>query len=183
MRFEVDAWYDKDAVGEDNEDIALSMEKLTIGNTMGVGASTSTQNSQGQDATRAVSAMPQSCAAELKTTAKPEYLRQFLPQLWFGRTPWLIIGQHEQGTFKDIQITNAEEQFEGWETRQQDKLRKMAAVLAQLREAVGNHRDRSHVAVYERDSSPPKLRVYPMTERRRALPEELADVFWTLESH
>lgn len=56
--------------------------------------------------------------AEIKTSrvgGDPSILHKDLPnfmqQLWFGRTPWLIHGQHEDGTFKSVEPIDAAREF------------------------------------------------------------------------
>lgn len=53
-----------------------------------------------------------STAAEIKTGLKAKTTGKYLPQLWFGRTPWLITGQHKQGTFNEARLINAVDEFE-----------------------------------------------------------------------
>ncbi|KAK3339819.1 geranylgeranyl pyrophosphate synthetase [Lasiosphaeria hispida] len=82
--------------------------------------------------------MPQSTAAEIKSRSKKPggTIAPYLPQLWFGRTPWLIVGSHTEGTFYHVSVTNVTAHLERWEAERQAGLRKLAALLAELREAV-----------------------------------------------
>ncbi|KAK0708499.1 hypothetical protein B0H67DRAFT_648555 [Lasiosphaeris hirsuta] len=82
--------------------------------------------------------MPQSTAVEMKSRSKKPggTVGPYLPQLWFGRTPWLIVGSHIQGTFHHVSVTNVTAHLERWEAERQAELRKLAALLSELREAV-----------------------------------------------
>lgn len=35
-----------------------------------------------------------------------------LPKLWFGRTRWLVVGQHDDGNFYEVTMTDAATEFE-----------------------------------------------------------------------
>ncbi|KAJ4161694.1 uncharacterized protein LMH87_007717 [Akanthomyces muscarius] len=120
-------------------------------------------------------AMPQSSAAELKTARKHKSVGQFMPQLWFGRTPWLIVGEHEEGTFHSISITHAQPLFRQWEIRQQVALRKLVEVLRALREAVEKNNCKNCVALYIQKSDSKVLQVYGSTVERNPLPTLLTD--------
>ncbi|MBE3048032.1 hypothetical protein IMZ48_37095 [Candidatus Bathyarchaeota archaeon] len=119
----------------------------------------------------------QSTAAEIKTGTKSKSVGTYLPQLWFGRTPWLIIGQHKEGTFDRIRVIKAADHFGEWESKRQDELQRLVAVLSQLREAVRMD-GRSCVAVYEKTSKPPVIAVFALTSDKRALPDDLISGFW-----
>jgi hypothetical protein len=185
--FEVDACYEQksdEAEGGGQgrlETLQTGMDKLALEvpaedseDTSG-GASVSDPPSQITEA----KIMPQSTAAEIKSKAKHTGISSFLPQVWFGRTPWLIMGTHTEGTFHDIKITNAAAHFERWETEHQVELRKMANVLAQLREAVKSNGDKGCAAVYEKDPSGSRvIRVFPLANGKMTLSGEVIREFW-----
>lgn len=122
--------------------------------------------------------MRQSTAAEIKTKANQTSIGAFLPQLWFGRTPWLIMAAHTEGTFREIKITNAAAHFERWETDHQTELRKLATVLADLREAVRRNGGRGCAAVYEKDSGSRVIKIFPLAKGKANLPDEMFRKFW-----
>jgi hypothetical protein len=123
--------------------------------------------------------MPQSTAAEIKSKAKHTGINAFLPQVWFGRTPWLIMGTHTEGTFHNIKITNAAAHFGRWETEHQVELRKMVTVLAELREAVRSNGDQGCAAVYEKDPSGSRvIKVFPLANGKTTLSGEVIREFW-----
>ncbi|KAH7012563.1 uncharacterized protein B0I36DRAFT_399147 [Microdochium trichocladiopsis] len=126
--------------------------------------------------------MTQEMAAEIKTASKPKSLGKNLPQLWFGRTPWLIVGRHAQGTFTECRITNAAAQFADWERRNQADLRMLVAVLGQLREAVKSNGGKHCVAICEKKLFPPVIEVFQSTTAKMAVPDNLRGKIWDAEA-
>lgn len=122
---------------------------------------------------------PQSAVAEVKTAAGDRDLARHLPQLWFGRTPWLIVGRHENGTFHHVDITNVSAEFASWETRQQIGLQKLVTVLERFREEVRQNGAQSCLAECDRKLMPPVLRILQDREKASALPKNLIANFWT----
>ena len=185
--FEVDACYEQKSDEADCADqgpletLQSSMDKFALEvptedseDTSG-GASVSDPPNQITEA----KIMPQSPAAEIKSKAKRTGINGFLPQVWFGRTPWLIMGTHAEGTFHDIKITNAAAHFERWETEHQVELRKMATVLAELREAVRSNGDRGCAAIYEKDPNGSRvIQVFPLANGKTTLSGEVIREFW-----
>ncbi|KAH7329082.1 Rad17 cell cycle checkpoint protein-domain-containing protein [Stachybotrys elegans] len=60
----------------------------------------------------------QSQAAEIKAWGKNKSTFQVIPQLWFGRTPWLIKGTHNEGVFDKIEVVDMEDELSNWESRE-----------------------------------------------------------------
>ncbi|KAF3928572.1 hypothetical protein AA313_de0200860 [Arthrobotrys entomopaga] len=204
VRFEVDARYDKeddeaDPQAEDNnqaiEDeggvsLVGYMEYLNLGTSGSKSSSTSTtsphpQNNGSSNSLKLVNSktgavMPQSTAAELKTTGGHKSLGQCLPQLWFGRTPWLIIAHHKSGTFNGINIKHVKpNDFAVWETKLQDPLRKMVTLISQLKEAIVEHQGKPCVAIFDQTSSPRCIKVYASAlVDKQALQKDLIDQCW-----
>lgn len=127
--------------------------------------------------------MPQSTAAELKTVQGNSSFDRVennnFDQLWFGRTPWLIMGRHTNGTFKEVEVRNLSDYFEGFAKQYQDCLRKMVTVLTRLRAAVKTTGGKKCVALY-RDTIAANIHVFRAEdEDEKALPEELIAKCWT----
>ncbi|KAK0732260.1 hypothetical protein B0H67DRAFT_549859 [Lasiosphaeris hirsuta] len=136
--------------------------------------------------------MPQSTAAEIKSRSKKPggTVAPYLPQLWFGRTPWLIVGSHTEGTFHHISVTNVTPLLERWETEHQAELRKLAALLAELREAVrgggdgdGNGNGKAKegqrcAVIYERSGAAKVIKVYALGKGEVVVPDEGYLRFW-----
>ena len=119
VRFEVDAYYRDPAESSEGEDISKSSLVETF-NSLQLGAPSLNDNKSQPISARVIprgTITPQSSTAELKTRAKSSSLVKFLPQLWFGRTAYLIIGCHAIGTFQRVNITRVKHQFEDWERK------------------------------------------------------------------
>lgn len=64
--------------------------------------------------------------AELKTFHGEKFcIEKYLPQLWFGRTPNLLVGTHIDGTFHKLEAINVASRLLEWETKHQEELRKL----------------------------------------------------------
>ncbi|KAF6837178.1 hypothetical protein CPLU01_03290 [Colletotrichum plurivorum] len=187
VRFEVDACYRQD--DDDTDVMTSSMELLSMGNSAGGGA----KGGKGKGAAAkeveatdtggpslATAPMAQSLAAEIKTAkvGKSKSVGSFMPQLWFGRTPWLISGRHTGGCFTEVKFTDTGSQFGDWEDRQQTNLRKLVTVLDQLRGAVEANGGGHCVAICEKATAPPVIRVFPSTVDRKAVPDDLRRRLW-----
>ncbi|KAK1595553.1 uncharacterized protein LY79DRAFT_602861 [Colletotrichum navitas] len=184
VQFEVDASYDPDGEKLDPLDALVPrMEKLSV------------QGAQRGETKRpppppppppvvqvetvydGARVMDQSTAAEIKSAAKNKAIGQFMPQLWFGRTPWLIVGRHAGGEFDSRKITDAKAQFAEWEATHQETLRKLATVLGELRTAVRKNGGRHCAAVFERGTG--AIVVVDSTSNKQAVPEDLRQKLWT----
>ncbi|EFZ04515.1 hypothetical protein X797_011737 [Metarhizium robertsii] len=166
VRFEVDACYDMDNAESNQVDsLLLQINALSL-----------TESSTDRSCPPAM--MPQSTAAELKSAQKPKSVGIYLPQLWFGRTPWLIIGYHTKGTFHSVKVTHTLPLFQNWEKDHQSELRRMVTLLHALRGAVRRNNGRNCTAVCEKTSNAKVIKIFQSTDRKRALPEELISQFW-----
>jgi len=118
--------------------------------------------------------------AELKTQATRKPISKLMPQLWFGRTPYLISGFHTNGTFQDISATKAKDKFEEWETREtnQTDLRKLVSLLSRLRMASESVGGKACIAICERGVKPVNLRVFLSKDRAKPLPDGVIRNFW-----
>lgn len=175
VQFEVDACYDtKSEACDGSGPLALSMENLSL--------------NDGPEENQAIirppghgAPMVQEMAAEVKTASKLKSVSKNLPQVWFGRTPWLIVGHHAHGTFKELRVTNAAAQFADWESRNQTDLRMLVAVLGQLRETMEENGGGHCVALWEKTVLPPVIRVFPSTVAKAAVPDALRGKLWDSE--
>lgn len=125
--------------------------------------------------------MAQSTAAEMMTASQDKRLGLYLPQLWFGRTPWLVMGRHSNGTFQEIRITHAEPRFTDWESRRQVELRKLATILTQLRKAVEENRGEHCIAIHQKIDAPSGIRVFPALVSKEAVSTDFRRDFWDCE--
>ncbi len=192
VRFEVDACYEQRSDTADDKptghigdselkSLTAAVDRLSTEEPSTEG---STESKIGQDQTKErwsdKKIMPQSTAAEIKTRTKAG-LAPYLPQLWFGRTPWLIIGLHAKGTFSRVKITDAAAHFREWEIKHQTELRKLVTILTQLREVVQKQNGRSCVAIYEQHSSHKAIKVFASTANKQALSNDMVHEFWVSE--
>ncbi|RTE73908.1 hypothetical protein BHE90_011660 [Fusarium euwallaceae] len=125
-------------------------------------------------------APPQTQAAEIKSirrNGKP--LSTILPQLWFGRTPYLVRGYHDNGNFTLIRSENVEENLKDWEVKDQNQmaLRGVVSLLGQLREVVRGSETKSCVAFCVGEK-PLKLQVFSTAQKKMPLPEQVIERFW-----
>ena len=115
--------------------------------------------------------------AEIKTGKKP--IAKILPQMWFGRTPHLIRGQHSSGTFHKVDISHMDKELVQWENddKHQLALRKMAALIARLRSIVIERRDQVAIVIFRREGQE-KLKVFERRPKRLPLPDDVIAGFW-----
>ncbi|OHW90520.1 hypothetical protein CSPAE12_10784 [Colletotrichum incanum] len=178
VQFEVDASYDPDGEGATHLDtLTLPMEKLSIQGAQPGEVKEPPKGLQVETTYVGARVMRQSTAAEIKSTINKKAPGQCMPQLWFGRTPWLIIDHHTKGTFDKTKITDAAAKFGDWEMTHQTTLRKLVTVLAELRDAVRKNGGRHSAAVYERGSG--AIRTFGLPSDRQALPADLQQKLWT----
>lgn len=108
-------------------------------------------------------------------TFKP--LKNCLPQMWFGRTPWLIRGRHDQGIYSTILVENFSEELLEWEKKNQVAMQKTSALLSQLRDIVRGSANKSCALIYKR-GDPEQLHVFVSTAGRKPLPDVVVEQFW-----
>lgn len=104
----------------------------------------------------------------------------WLPQLWLGRTRYLITGHHENGTFDDVRVDDLREELEAWEKNEinQATLQKVAILLSRLRDTVRASKVKSCVAFCEKSVRPYTLRIHASTSERGPLPAPVVEKFW-----
>ncbi|KAF4963619.1 hypothetical protein FSARC_8404 [Fusarium sarcochroum] len=123
---------------------------------------------------------PHEQAAEIKSIRHGGVpLNVMLPQLWFGRTRYLIRGFHDWGDFSSIQVDNVNNELKQWEEadKNQDSLRKVAGILGQMREIVKNSETKSCAVIWKSDN-PQDLQVFATAECVLPLPDGLIAEFW-----
>jgi hypothetical protein len=134
--------------------------------------------------TRSVLATPgghgsaQSTVAELKTSKKSTM--SFMPQLWFGRTPYLIRGVHNRGVFEKLVISRVSDDFQSWETdvKHQMALRKMAGLISCIRDLLVEADEHAAIMIFQKDH-PGRLRLFRRTSIRPPLPDKIVQKFWS----
>ncbi|RSL71882.1 hypothetical protein CEP54_001189 [Fusarium duplospermum] len=188
VRFEVDAVHGMPEAENNSQqtDIPLesSVDQLSHSlENVAVGSSKQRHSYPGARSVQVITrgtAPPQTQAAEIKSirrNGKP--LSMILPQLWFGRTPYLVRGYHDNGTFTLIRSENVEENLKDWEAKDQNQmaLRGVVSLLGQLREVVRSSETKSCIAFCVSDK-PLKLQVFSTAQRKLPLPEQVIERFW-----
>lgn len=199
--FEVDAAYDDpetagvseghdskmEAHGQELNSLAtdissmhVAKDKSSVGRTRG-----------SADTIRRGAGTAQEGVAELKSRkvkahahrARPK--AEWLPQLWFGRTRYLITGHHNHGIFNDVHARDLREELEAWEENNanQESLQKMSVLLSSLRNVVRKTEAKACVVICEKAVKPPTLRIYTSTSGKRALPDSVVKKFWSTGAH
>ncbi len=120
-----------------------------------------------------------STMAELKSRSKGSQVHKALPQLWFGRTPHLICGLHKNGTFDKIDKIDVSKQYQDWETKYQESLRKMVNLITSLRRMTMEQKGGRCVVVYNNKVKPPSLQVFASSVNNQVLPRAIISQYWT----
>ena len=116
--------------------------------------------------------------AEIKASKGLTRLLAAMPQLWFGRTPYFIVGKHDMGTVHTIDITHAAADFAQWEEANQERLRRMVNLLAQIKRVVQKTKGGAAVLVYDVKGGP--LRIFRMKTNVGVLPRDVIAKHWTV---
>ncbi|KAK3390124.1 hypothetical protein B0H63DRAFT_507535 [Podospora didyma] len=178
--FEVDACYE-DAGCKTNqgplEELQADLEQLSLGNSE---VPLNSIPPSFPEQLHGAKIMQQSTAAEMKTSRPGKTgITVFLPELWFGRMFWLIVGSHVEGTFLDTKLTNADERLKQWGTERQDELRKLVSLLAELPEVLRGSGGQWLAVFHERGGTPRVLRMYRLAEQQRKVVDaNLVRHFW-----
>lgn len=174
VRFEVDAYYE--AVDSQPsltssetalDQIASSISQLTVNDAKPARGATTV--------IRKGTVIPSSKLAEIKAR-KLEKIGETVPQLWFGRTPYLLTGQHVGGVVHSVRETDVGLKFPDWETANQDKLRKLVSLLADLKQLIGGMEKGAAVLVCEDKGAP--LQIYRSKSEAGVLPEAIISRHW-----
>ncbi|KAI1196236.1 hypothetical protein F5X97DRAFT_220293 [Nemania serpens] len=182
VRSEVDACYEEGSQGQQQnagddtrEDAIVHLDKPYIG--PGSKKKSIVSGTESPVAKRD-EPMLQSTAAEIKTGKRGRPIRGLLPQLWFGRIPWFIMGYHAQGTFDEIEIVNTEAELIAWESEHQAELRKLVTLLSELRETAKKSGFQRCIATCEKRTRPLELKIFGSASNRRPLTGDFIDKFW-----
>ena len=191
VRFEVDACCSK-REGQDSEceillpppsssdDTPSSLEQLSLHENKKTSAAGKNKNGPTLVVHRG-RLVPSSALAEIKarSISKGSQVQKALPQLWFGRTPHLICGLHKNGTFDKIETTDVSKQYQDWEIKYQDSLRKMVQLISCLRRITMEEKGSRCVVVYNHKVKPPSLEVFASSVNHQVLPKGIISQYWT----
>jgi hypothetical protein len=192
VRFEVDASYDhpvdnqqeNTAYEHDREprttekNLASLNDGLKSLRLSSVSEKTGRMKSNSIIASRAGVGTDQTTTAEIKTGKSPQ--SKILPQMWFGRTPYLIRGQHTKGTFDRIDIRCLDKDLIEWENKADNQLalRKMARLISELRNAVRRSNNKAAILIFRRDQ-PGRIQLFQRNGEKKALPDWAVANFWS----
>lgn len=191
VRFEVDASYDDPStLGETERQVSKAQSNgeeiaslATAFSSMAVNKTGSGPTGGSADMIRRGAGTEQASVAELKSRkdhrSKPK--PEWLPQLWLGRTRYLITGHHEKGIFDEVHVHDLREQLEAWEKNEanQEALQKMAVLLSRLRDVVRANEAKPCVVLCEKAVKPPVLRIHASTSGKGPLPASVMEKFWS----
>jgi hypothetical protein len=188
VRFEVDASYSeaeddvsREEHGENPVDpdagaqLAADLDSLRLSS---IGEGDRKMRAQSVFANPGGHGSAQSTIAELKTSKKST--TKIMPQMWFGRTPYLIRGLHDHGVFEKLVISRVGDNFQSWETEleNQTALRKMVGLIARVRNLLVDAEEHAAIMIFQKDQ-PGKLRVLRRTRVKMPLPDEIVREFWS----
>lgn len=125
---------------------------------------------------------PPSVIMELKARPRMEAW-DTMNQMYFGRTPHLVIGQHEEGEFTGVRIEDCEPLMEKWEWENHVALTKLASLLGLLRENAKRARaqGRRARAIYNSKWDNTVLEIWTTFSKRAPIPPEFEKMFWIPE--
>ncbi|RAR13717.1 geranylgeranyl pyrophosphate synthetase [Stemphylium lycopersici] len=187
VRFEVDAYYDGedgDAANEHPSDmtdeLAANMAKLAVADIKPPPQSRRKPKSNpANEPTTAIQKgtfISPTKLAEIKAKRLGR-LADAMPQLWFGRTPYFINGNHEKGTVHSVSVAHAEAGFGKWEEANQERLRKVVGLLEEIKEVVGGLREGKGILVH--DVKGGELKVF-QGKGGGVLPGDVVEKYWSL---
>ncbi|KAF4537139.1 uncharacterized protein LTHEOB_11517 [Lasiodiplodia theobromae] len=183
IQCEVDAWCDDGATDEEETPEAL-LNNLSLSDPVVPAGTTSVHSQSCRSIPATIHAghdVPASKLAEIKTVGrKPLSAAIVKPQLWFGRTPYLITGSHEQGNFITVAVKNDGANFTEWEQCNQEALRKLVGLIEQLRSFAQRVPGGVCAVTCNKTVKPLRLDVFAPTARmdRVTVPREFVELFW-----
>ncbi|USP73461.1 hypothetical protein yc1106_00735 [Curvularia clavata] len=185
VRFEVDAYYDDPstetttAEHDTADPLTEAMAKLAVAEPSPPAQTTRRPNPADKPtiAVERGTFIPPSKLAEIKAR-KGFRLFEAMPQLWFGRTPYFINGNHDNGTVHSVTISHAAAQFAQWETANQERLRRMVSLLVQIKSAMCETRNGAGLLVYDTKGGP--LKMYQAKNGAPVLPKDIIGKYWAM---
>lgn len=115
--------------------------------------------------------------AEIKAR-KFERINGSMPQLWFGRTPYLLTGKHINGVVHSVSCSHVGLQFTEWETANQDKLCKLVSLLAELKRIVRETGEGAAILLCEHKGAP--IQIFKAKNEKDVLPRDIIKKHWDL---
>lgn len=119
--------------------------------------------------------------ARIDTPRHRTAFRKF-PQLWFGRTRYLVHGTYQQNReFVRVQVLEYDDlRMQRWEERHQAKLQKLVPVIQRLREVARLSRTNSCIAYCTKAARPLTIKIHEQVVKRDPFPRNmLLSRFWS----
>lgn len=115
--------------------------------------------------------VPLESTLEIKTriSYRPIEIQEVAPQLWLSQTGKLVRAYHHKGTFQSPKVEDVAAQVTRWEEQNQANLRKLAAVINKILNAVKGYDGN---AIIKYDVQADKLVLWK-ADRKKMLPEDL----------
>lgn len=186
VQFEVDAWYE---AGETSTPIPFVLDENLLSSITNVSLGESAPQKHALPASTDLSVIQHgrnitsSKLAEIKTRGPNSLqMNKLMPQLWLGRTPYLLVGMHEKGSgvFNRVEIVDAAAKFPRWEKQNQDSLRTLSGLIAELKRISRETDDGSCIITCDHTIKPPQLKIFAPSNKGKkfSLPEEFIHMFW-----
>ncbi|KAF6802997.1 geranylgeranyl pyrophosphate synthetase [Colletotrichum sojae] len=115
--------------------------------------------------------------SEVKASPKIK-LRDVMDQLWFGRTPRLIICRHNRGTFHEAEIHDCESKFAEWEQRNQATLQELVKILTSLRQEVTKIEGKRAIGVCDTERGKKNIQVWTCVQADAPIPVKYIERHW-----
>jgi hypothetical protein len=147
--------------------------------TLNLGPSTATSSTAASPATESKltvietgHVIPLADTIEIKTRVshKPFKFSEVAVQLWASQTPKLVRAHHTRGVFKDPPVDDVTPSIQSWQKAHQDDLKKLAALIQTIRDAVKECGGR---AVLHFDGVMDKLKILEDKSTTMMLPADL----------
>lgn len=178
VRFEVDAYYENPASDAQTEagvqELADVMSSIKLDD-----ATADKSVARGTRVLKKGTIIDSAKLAEIKAK-KSEKINQAIPQLWFGRTSYLITGQHKDGVVHKVSCTNVSQRFSQWEAANQEALRKLVQILLELKNVMRSSKGGAAALVCLEKGAP--IQIMKMRTATNVLPEDIIRRHWTTDS-
>ncbi|KAJ2900035.1 hypothetical protein MKZ38_002688 [Zalerion maritima] len=116
--------------------------------------------------------VPRDSTLEIKTRAshRPLVISEVASQIWVSQTPKIVRAYHTKGLFTEPRVEDVTAEIKAWESRNQRNLKKLAALIKEIRNVV---QDCGGKAVVRYNPFGAKLVVKKVEDGKKALPEDL----------
>ncbi|KAF2125930.1 hypothetical protein P153DRAFT_258559, partial [Dothidotthia symphoricarpi CBS 119687] len=169
VRMEADAYY-PDAHTHANDEGEFFLNTLHVKGTSGIPSSHSTTVIP----LALQSRTPHAHTLELKSSST---LSAAMPQMWFGRTPYVCLGKHRGGRITAADVVHLQRRdFAAWEEKHQRGLRRLAWLLADLKRVVTEKGGGAALLVAIERGAP--VQVFEARGAKGALPGGVVERFW-----